>query len=131
MAVPKTESDGRARGQMLPSPAWAWPRGLQPVAVAQNRADALGLLWGCLGRAGEKNPLWPSPREKERNWEYSTVFTHWAIAITKLRAHQRLNSPNVVKQETTGSPLVGREAWPVFILIKKAQSLLSTSHLAS
>lgn len=44
MAVPKIESEGRACGQMLLGAASAGPRGLQPVAVAQNTADALELL---------------------------------------------------------------------------------------
>lgn len=60
MAVPKIESEGRTCGQKLLSPAWAVPSGLQPVAVAQNRADTEWLLQGCLGKAGEKHFLLPS-----------------------------------------------------------------------
>lgn len=61
MAVPKIESVGRARGQTPPSPAWAGPRALQLVAVAQNRVEAPRLLQSCLGVAGEKPSLLPSP----------------------------------------------------------------------
>lgn len=66
MAVPKIESVGRARGQTLPSPAWAGPRALQLVAVAQNRVDALRLLQSCLGVAGGKPSLLPSPNHTPR-----------------------------------------------------------------
>lgn len=97
MAVPKIESEGRACGQMLLGAASAGPRGLQPVAVAQNTADALELLLPRAAWKGQEKTTscchHPAiAQDKRGTWGLQHCISELGSKVHKAqRVQQRLN----------------------------------------
>lgn len=102
----KIASEGRTCGQAPLSTASAGLRGQQSLALAQNRAKALGLLQGCLGR---RNALLPAiTRERGDKAEGTGLYLQRGSQSSE--SPTEINQPKVVKLDTTGSPPIGKEA---------------------
>lgn len=81
---------------MLLSLASAGPGGLQPVAVAQNTADALELPLPRTAWEGQEKTTscchhQPQPRKKGGHGGYSTAFDLGSKVHKAQRVQQRLN----------------------------------------
>lgn len=75
-------------------------------AVAQNRADTLGLAAITQGKGGTLGVQ-------------HDIYTLGGRDCKVQRVQERLNWLKVMKEETTGSPLIGKGACSVFILLIK------------
>lgn len=101
MAGPKIASERRTCGQALLSTAWAGLGGQQPLALAQNRANTLGLL-------GKEKCFSSGPYQRKGHTVGTTLYLQKGSQSSECPTE--INQPKVVKLDTTGSPPIGKEA---------------------
>lgn len=100
MAGPKIASERRTCGQALLSTAWAGLGGQQPLALAQNRANALGLL-------GKEKCSSSCPYQGKGD----TVGLVFTGRITKLRVQHRLTRQRLGNWTQQGPLLLQRKLY--------------------